>query len=123
MLDLLIIFVPYLPQTQSSALFTATATATMLEHHDATVQKKSYRLLKRLLETGRLGQMGQGEKLDEFVVKIGEAGAGIGPGAQRVRRKICPNIQLLISGPTPIAFRDCRDYTQRSTSSRPGDAF
>jgi ribosomal RNA-processing protein 12 len=85
MLDLLIIFVPYLPQAQSSALFTATATGTMLEHHDATVQKKSYRLLKRLLEAGRLGQAGQGEKLDEFVVKIGEAGAGIGPGAQRVR--------------------------------------
>lgn len=84
MLDLLIIFVPHLPQAQSAALFTATATETMLEHHDATVQKKSYRLLKRLLEAGRLGEIGQGEKLEEFVVRIGEAGTGIGPGAQRV---------------------------------------
>lgn len=84
MLDLLIIFVPYLPTTQSAALFTAIATPTMLEHHDATVQKKSYRLLKRLLEGGKLGATGQGQKLEEFVVKIGEAGGGIGPGAQRV---------------------------------------
>lgn len=66
----------------------------MLEHHDATVQKKSYRLLKRLLEAGRLGELGQGEKLEEFVVKIGEAGTGIGPGAQRVSR--LPFVKLLV---------------------------
>ena len=88
MLDLLIIFVPYLPTTQSASLFTAIATPTMLEHHDATVQKKSYRLLKRLLEGGKLGDIGQGQKLEEFVVKVGEAGWGIGPGAQRVGLQI-----------------------------------
>ena len=84
MLDLLIIFVVNLPPTQSIALFTATATGTMLEHSDATVQKKSYRLLKRLLEAGKLGNAVQGKKLEEFVVKLGEAGGGAGPGAQRV---------------------------------------
>ena len=88
MLDLLVIFVPYLPSAQSVALFTATATPTMLEHHDATVQKKSYRLLKKLLESGHLGDVAKGDKLEEFVVKLGEAGNGIGPGAQRDRLQL-----------------------------------
>ncbi len=84
MLDLLIIFVPYLPPAQSAALFTATATPTMLEHKDATVQKKSYRALKRLLEAGRLGEAANGEKIEEFVGKMNGVGNGVGPGAQRV---------------------------------------
>jgi ribosomal RNA-processing protein 12 len=84
MLDLLIIFVPNLPATQSAALFTATATPTMLEHHDATVQKKSYRLLKRLIEAGHVSQLVNGEALEQFVVKLNEVGGGVGPGAQRV---------------------------------------
>lgn len=84
MLDLLIIFVPYLSITQTTALFTATTSATMLEHHDATVQKKSYRVLKRLLESGKLGIAAQGDKLEVFVQKLGEVGGGVGPGAQRV---------------------------------------
>lgn len=84
MLDLLIIFVPNLPAAQSAALFTATATPTMLEHHDATVQKKSYRLLKRLIEAGHVSQLVNGEALEQFVVKLNEVGGGVGPGAQRV---------------------------------------
>lgn len=84
MLDLLIVFVPYIPPAQSIALFTATATPTMLEHGDPTVQKKSYRVLKRLLEAGRIGNMVQGEKLEGFVTKLNEVGGGVGPGAQRV---------------------------------------
>lgn len=84
MLDLLIIFVPYLPPTQSTSLFNAIATPAMLEHPDATVQKKSYRLLKRLLEGGKLKL--QGKQLEEFVEKLNVVGAGVGPGAQRVSR-------------------------------------
>lgn len=86
MLDLLIIFTPQLPTTQSVALFTATASATMLEHSDATVQKKSYRLLKRLIEAGKLGVALEGEKLEAFVESLNEVAAGVGPGAQRVSR-------------------------------------
>ena len=85
MLDLLIVFVPHLPRSQSVALFNATATSGMLEHADATVQKKSYRLLKRLLEAGRLGVEIQNERVEEFVKKLNVFGGGVGPGAQRVR--------------------------------------
>jgi len=55
----------------------------MLEHNDATVQKKSYRLLKRLLENQKLNV--QGKELEVFVEKLNAVGGGVGPGAQRVR--------------------------------------
>lgn len=54
----------------------------MLEHSDATVQKKSYRLLKRLLENGKLNV--EGKELETFVEKLNAVGGGVGPGAQRV---------------------------------------
>ena len=107
MLDLLIIFIPHLPATQSAALFTATATPTMLEHNDATVQKKSYRALKRLLETGKLSEAASGERLEEFVTKLNEVGGGVGPGAQRVRLPF-PTLDLVADeqiGSTPSTFR------------------
>ena len=84
MLDLLIVFVPDLPRIQSATLFFATATSEMLEHADATVQKKSYRLLKRLIEGGRLGVEIQDARIEEFVEKFNDFGGGVGPGAQRV---------------------------------------
>lgn len=56
----------------------------MLEHSDATVQKKSYRLLKRLLENEKLNV--QGKELEVFVDKLNAVGGSVGPGAQRV----CP---------------------------------
>ena len=80
MLDLLIIFVPYLPASQSAALFKATATPTMLEHPDPTVQKKSYRLLKRLIEAGKIGQGNLGQLVEQLNNVVGSVGAG----AQRV---------------------------------------
>ncbi|OCF44347.1 ribosomal RNA-processing protein 12 [Kwoniella heveanensis CBS 569] len=87
MLDLLIIFVPHLPPAQSLALFNAASQSTVLEHKDATVQKKAYRLLKRLLEADKLGKKGK-EGLEGFVKKLGEAGEGVGPGAQRDRLQL-----------------------------------
>ncbi|WWC96369.1 hypothetical protein V866_003236 [Kwoniella sp. B9012] len=85
MLDLLIIFVPHLPPAQSQALFNAASQGTMLEHKDATVQKKAYRLLKRLLEAGKLDKT---RNIEEFVKKLSEAGGGVGPGAQRDRLQL-----------------------------------
>ncbi len=84
MLDLLIIFVRYLPAAQSIALFTKLTTPTLLEHTDATVQKKSYRVLKGLLEAKKVPGLTEPERLEQFVKRINEVGGGVGPGAQRV---------------------------------------
>lgn len=88
MLDLLIIFVPNLPAAQSASLFSATATQELLLHHDATVQKKAYRVLKRLIEAGKLGAAASGENLEQFVEKLNEVATGVGPGAQRDRLQL-----------------------------------
>lgn len=96
MLDLLIIFVPQLPPTQSVALFKATATAELLEHADPTVQKKAYRLLKRLLESGKLGDTASGDKLEAFIERLNEVAAGVGPGAQRDRLQLLSAVVEMI---------------------------
>ena len=82
MLDLLIILTPHLPPTQSAALLNATASSLMLAHPDATVQKKSYRLLKRLIESGIGGN--KAESLEKLVAQIKETEGVVGPGTQRV---------------------------------------
>ena len=82
MLDLLIIFVPHLSAEQQSAILSSTASETMLEHPDPTVQKKSYRLIKRLLEASRSKQ--NSKDVTDLVSKIRDAEGGVGPGAQRV---------------------------------------
>ncbi|RSH79233.1 uncharacterized protein EHS24_001272 [Apiotrichum porosum] len=89
MLDLLIVFVPHLPAAQSASLFAATSTKDLLEHNDATVQKKSYRVLKRLLEGGKLGDTSSsGDKLEKFVEQLNEVASNVGPGAQRDRLQL-----------------------------------
>ncbi|CAK9785021.1 putative ribosomal protein [Cutaneotrichosporon oleaginosum] len=88
MLDLLIIFVPSLPPAQSVSLFAATATQDLLMHSDATVQKKAYRLLTRLIEAGRLGTAINGDNLETFVQKLNEVATAVGPGAQRDRLQL-----------------------------------
>ena len=88
MLDLLIVFVPFLPPAQARALFNATAGPTMLDHGDATVQKKSYRLLKRLIERQVAGgieaQVIPAQQVGELVRLVNASAASVGPGAQRV---------------------------------------
>jgi ribosomal RNA-processing protein 12 len=88
MLDLLILFVPALSPAQSASLFAATSTKDLLEHNDAAVQKKSYRLLKRLLEAGKLGAAASGDSLEAFVKRLDEVATGVGPGAQRDRLQL-----------------------------------
>jgi ribosomal RNA-processing protein 12 len=104
MLDLLIVFVPYLPPAQSNSLFNATATPAMLEHPDATVQKKSYRLLKRLLEGGKLKV--EGKTLEAFVEKLNAVGGGVGPGAQRVG----PLFSVFVMGVVRLTNRTDSSY-------------
>lgn len=84
MLDLLIILVPHLPVADALKLFAATQTSTLLEHNDATVQKKSYRILARLIDSGKVAAALQGESVDTFVKRVEEVGPNVGPGAQRV---------------------------------------
>jgi hypothetical protein len=85
MLDLLIILIPHLPAAPAKALFNAASTGNLIENSDAAIQKKSYRILTRLIESNKANAL-QGEGFDEFVQKLVDVSASIGPGAQRVGR-------------------------------------
>jgi hypothetical protein len=86
MLDLLIILIPHLPSAPATALFNAASTGNLIENSDAAIQKKSYRILTRLIELNKASVL-QGEGFDQFVQKLVDVSASIGPGAQRVSRR------------------------------------
>ncbi|ORX37048.1 putative ribosomal protein [Kockovaella imperatae] len=89
MLDLLIVFTPFLASAQSSTLFNASASKVMLEHQDATVQKKTYRLLNRLIDSGKVGE---DQDLAKLVEAIRETEGSVGPGTQRDRLQLISTI-------------------------------
>ena len=84
MLDLLIILIPHLPSTTAVSLFNAASTGNLIENNDAAIQKKCYRILTKLIESGKVASALQGESVDEFVNKLADLSANIGVGAQRV---------------------------------------
>jgi len=116
MLDLLNIFAPHLPLAQSSSLFSATASSTMLEHSDATVQKKSYRLLNRLIESGKIAKDGKVDALDKLVTAVNSLGGTVGAGAQRVNQAKAPRSRANAPLGSTSALVQCRrGLTERPT--------
>lgn len=83
MLDLLIILLPHLGPAPAKALFNAASTGNLIENSDAAIQKKSYRILTRLIELNKANAL-EGQGFDTFVQKLVDVSASIGPGAQRV---------------------------------------
>lgn len=87
MLDLLLLLLPYLPAAPANQLFDQALTAQWIENSDAGAQKRSYRLLARLLESTLLPASGNGktELVDKVVKRIIETSEKVATGAQKVR--------------------------------------
>lgn len=83
MLDLLILLVPHLPAQSAAALFAHASGDGLIGSEDPAVQKKSYRLLARLIETKKVMRDGKG--LDAFVKRLADGGETIAAAARRVR--------------------------------------
>lgn len=83
MLDLLIILVPFLPATSAKALFGHAAGEKLIGSEDPAVQKKSYRVLARLIETGKV--LCDGEGIEEFVTRLADGGEVVAAAARRDR--------------------------------------
>ncbi len=79
----MIIMISYLPEAQVAKLFSEMSSGSLIESPDAAVQKKVYRILARLIETGKAVAL-NGEGADVFVKRLVAVGESIGPGAQRV---------------------------------------
>ena len=83
MMDLLIILVPFLPKESAKALFAHAAGERLIGSDDPAVQKKSYRVLARLIEGGKVLVGGKG--LEEFVARLADGGEVVAAAARRVR--------------------------------------
>lgn len=90
MLDLLITLVPFLPVSEGSALLTLAESDALLKHDDAGVQKKTYRILARLVE-GNKGEAllrsgkGTAANVSELLRQLHDATVNVSSGAKRDR--------------------------------------
>jgi ribosomal RNA-processing protein 12 len=107
MLDLLVIIVPFLPAPSARALFAhaSAAEAKLIGSNDPAVQKKSYRILARLLETGKVTLAGA--ELESFVARLRDGTEVVSAGARRVSLPVvsCRSrlwIYLTPSSPLPV---------------------
>lgn len=84
MLDLLLLILPFLPvpSTTSQTLFQKALSQEMMGHRDAGVQKRTYRVLARLIQKGVLG--GNEGEVSVVVSRVNETREGVAQGAQRV---------------------------------------
>lgn len=94
MLDLLLLILPFLPvpSKTSTKLFekalsnnVAESGSEMIVSKDAGVQKRTYRVVKRLIGKGVLNGVGGEERVKMIVERLGETREGVAQGAQRVR--------------------------------------
>jgi ribosomal RNA-processing protein 12 len=81
-LDLLLLLLPFLSLASLQTLFEIALSKELMESSDAGVQKKSYRILSRLVEQGIL----QGKKniIEHVVKRIGETVESVSQGSKRV---------------------------------------
>ncbi|PWN37806.1 NUC173-domain-containing protein [Meira miltonrushii] len=101
MMDLLILMVPFLTQAEADALFSLGTSDALFAHRDAAVQKKSYRVLARLMEGSRGAKvLGVGEnesgKLPELLEKLQATTGSVVVGAKRDRTALLASIMPLI---------------------------
>lgn len=90
MLDLLITLVPFLPVEDGQSLLDVAGSSRLLEHEDAGVQKKTYRILARLLEGAKgeaLLRHGKGvaANVAALLSNVRKATVNVVPGAKRDR--------------------------------------
>jgi ribosomal RNA-processing protein 12 len=84
MLDLLILLVPFLPKESAQALFAHATGETLIGSDDPAVQKKSYRVLARLIETKKV--LVGGEGIEPFVKRLVDGSEVVAAAARRVSR-------------------------------------
>lgn len=82
MLDLLILLVPFLPKESAQALFAHATGEKLIGSDDPAVQKKSYRVLARLIETKKV--LVGGEGIEAFVKRLADGGEVVAAAARRV---------------------------------------
>jgi ribosomal RNA-processing protein 12 len=85
MLDLLLLLLPFLPPVPASQIFDQALTQWM-EASDAGVQKRSYRLLARCVESEVIvkGGMNKWQVVEKVITRMNETTDKVAQGAKRV---------------------------------------
>lgn len=105
MLDLLLILLPFLPPTPSAQLFDQALTSEWMENADPGVQKRSYRLLARCVESGTVKDSGnRGEFVEKVVKGIVETSEKVAQGAQRDRIQLLTDLVPLLLPSSQLHF-------------------
>ncbi|PWN24618.1 NUC173-domain-containing protein [Jaminaea rosea] len=92
MLDLLITLVPFLPAAEALALFKAATSDDLLQNDDAGVQKKTYRVLARLLEGSKGAALATSANVTSLLTTLREVTVAVAPGAKRDRLHLLSGI-------------------------------
>lgn len=105
MLDLLLILLPFLPPTPSAQLFEQALTPEWMENADPGVQKRSYRLLARCVESGAIKSSGDRAVVVEKVVRrLVETSEKVAQGAQRDRIQLLTDLVPLLLPASQLHF-------------------
>ena len=105
--DLLLLLLPHLSAADSNALFAMCLSAEMLGHWDGGVQKRCYRWLARLVETGSATIAAE-----VVLKKLLDESQSVAPAAKRVCRLVRCSVYALIICAGPV-------YIVRRAPSRP----
>ncbi|KAF8318020.1 NUC173-domain-containing protein [Clavulina sp. PMI_390] len=100
MLDLLLILLPHLPHQPTAQLFEQAVSDKWIASNDAGVQKRSWRVLGRLLEAGLLWKesgMKKEDVIERVVKRVSETGEKVAQGAQKDRIDLLAILVPLLS--------------------------
>lgn len=90
-LDLVLLTLPYLSSTDANSLFTLCLTAEILEAKDNAVQKRGYKILGKLIESGKIQIDAEAvlQQLDKLL-------DGLSSAAKKVRCKVNLKIGIVL---------------------------
>jgi ribosomal RNA-processing protein 12 len=113
MLDLCVIILPHLSTTTSQALFDLALGANLMQSQDVGVQKRTFRILGRLVAGGKVFEppVSKDEMLQKVVTRLAESTDEVLPGAKRVSTasssslaRSLVNLPFCFTGPSSTAY-------------------
>ena len=85
--DLLQILLPYLGDKDAQTLFELSSTGDVLESKDAGVQKRGYKILSKLVDSGNIQVTPE-----EFIQQLEGRVDGVSAAAKKVRAQVYPGV-------------------------------
>ena len=85
--DILVLVLPYLSNQDASGLFDTILSKEVLANQDNGVQKRGYKILAKLVETGNVSP-----DVEPVIERLDELSDGLAPAAKKVNLWICDRL-------------------------------